>query len=452
MTNLIFTDWPLVSVIVVNYNGRRHLEHCLPSLMALEYPPEELEILIADNGSSDDSLTFVTSHFPKVKILAGNQNRGFAAGNNWAAKAAGGEYLAFLNNDMRVEPSWLKELVRALDPGSGAICAAGKILSWDGRRIDFNGGYLNFYGMAFQKNHREREAAIPNHLSHDVLYPCGGSMLIDRQIFLNIGGFDEDYFAYFEDVDLGWRLWVLGYRVRFCPQAISYHRYQGTSRQLPEERRTLLYERNALFSVIKNYNDTHLSLILPVALLLTAHRGFQATKEDMAGFLMPFQGGTPLGSPSHQVLVSKKRPFPSGKVACYCRRSVQLWKQKGLQGLLATLFSKTAQWLQISDQGHILQQDPDPSLAIIPQSSLSYLMALDEVARKLPQIWQKRAVIQSNRRRTDEEILPLFGTPFHPHPPTEDFFSIQEELAVSLGLRLLFPPEDTEKRAFELPF
>ena len=452
MTNLTITDWPSVSVIVVNYNGRRHLEHCLPSLMALEYPSEKLEILIADNGSSDDSLTFVTTHFSRVKILAGKQNRGFAAGNNWAAQSAGGEYLAFLNNDMRVDPSWLKELVSALDLGAGAICTSGRILSWDGRRIDFNGGYLNFYGMAFQENYGESEAGHSNYLNRDILYPCGGSMLIDRQIFLNTGGFDEDYFAYFEDVDLGWRLWVLGYRVVFSPQAVSYHRYQGTSRQLPEERRTVLYERNALFSIIKNYNDTNLSLILPVALLLTAHRGFLATQEDRAGYLMPAQGGTPLDSSSPQVLDAKKRPFPSRNVAYYWRKSVQIWSQKGLREFLANLFSKTAQWLQPSIQKDILSQPPDFSMAIVPRGSLSYLVALEEVARNLPQVWQKRAVIQSNRQRTDEEILSLFITPFHPHPPTEDFSSIQEELAVSLGLRLLFPPGDIERRAFDLPF
>jgi GT2 family glycosyltransferase len=407
---------------------------------------------MADNGSGDDSIDFVSRQFPTVRILSGKQNRGFAAGNNWAARAATGKYLAFLNNDMRVDPSWLKELVKALDPGSGALCVAGKILSWDGHQIDFNGGYLNFYGMAFQQDQGRPENHVTNQTSREILYPCGGSMLIDRELFLNVGMFDEDYFAYFEDVDLGWRLWVMGWRVVFSPKAVTYHRYQGTSSQIPPERRTLLYERNALFSIIKNYDDRNLSLILPVALLLTAHRGFLATQETREAYLMPSQGGNPVPPLSSKVRESKEGPFLGRKTKDYIRKSCQLVRKEGIAKFFTALCYKTADRLKATRQGRLFSNNHESSRALVSRTSLSYFAALDEVARRLPQTLQKRAFVQSRRRRDDTEILSLFGTPFHPHPPRTDYFSVQQALSACLSLKSLFPVEDRDTMAFDPPF
>jgi GT2 family glycosyltransferase len=446
------SDWPSVTVIVLNHNGRPHLQECLPSLLNLDYPAGRLEILVADNGSRDDSVAYASSFGSRVNVLSGEKNLGFAAGNNWAARSARGDYLAFLNNDMRVDRLWLKELVRALHPESGTVCVTGKILSWDGKHIDFNGGALNFYGMAFQPGHGQQESESGSEPPGDTLFPCGGSMLINARVFLQVGGFDEDYFAYFEDVDLGWRLWVMGYRIRFSPQAVSYHRYQGTSRHLPDERRLLLYERNALFSVIKNYGDDSLTRVLPAALLLTAHRGFLALGEDRRQFLMPAQGGWPIESPGPAGSGPASALFSVSRPGFSRARLLGLWREKGSRGIIGALLIKAAHWLQPA-----LPTPPAPpghpnSGVLVPRRSLSSLVALDEVARHFSRLWEKRLAVQSQRKRPDDEIFPLFGAPCHPHPPFPEFFSIQEQLSLSFRINGLFPERDLGKRAFDLPF
>src|SRR5689334_17682620 len=116
--------WPLVSVIVLNYNGLRHLETCFISLQALDYPADRVELLLVDNGSSDGSVAFMTTRFPGVRVHQTGSNLGFAGGNNAGAVVARGDYFAFLNNDTKVDPAWLRELVTSLraDEAAGVVC------------------------------------------------------------------------------------------------------------------------------------------------------------------------------------------------------------------------------------------------------------------------------------------------------------------------------------------
>src|SRR5262245_14032635 len=132
-------EFPTVSVVVLNYNGLRHLRTCFEALTALDYPSDRLELMLVDNGSSDDSLAFMREHFPGVRLVETGANLGFAAGNNYGAERATGEYVAFLNNDTRVEPDWLLEMVKSLlaDRDSGVVCTSSLMLDWDGEKIDF---------------------------------------------------------------------------------------------------------------------------------------------------------------------------------------------------------------------------------------------------------------------------------------------------------------------------
>src|SRR5439155_7651017 len=109
------------------------------------------------------------------------------------------------------------------------------------------------------------QALRPSGAEAPLLFACGGSMLVQRDVFLAVGGFDPDYFAFFEDVDLGWRLWLLGYRVTLTPSAITYHRHHGTTNVIPNHRVHVLYERNALYTIYKNYDEEHLDRILPAS-------------------------------------------------------------------------------------------------------------------------------------------------------------------------------------------
>ena len=272
-------EWPPVSVIIVNLNGRAHLETCLGSLAAAEYPASALEIIVFDNGSTDGSREALERDHPHVRVIAHPANLGFAQPNNLAARVARGEYLALLNNDVRVSPSWLKDMVSPLlDEGrraEGAVCTAGKILNWEGDRHDFNGAGLSFGGHGISVHLGWPIGVSTRWGEHPapILFGCGASMLIRRDLFLELGGFDEDYFAYYEDVDLGWRLWSAGYRVLFVPEAVTFHRHHGTAAAaLPAGEHFYLLERNALFTLFKNLEAGRLERFLPAALHLLEER------------------------------------------------------------------------------------------------------------------------------------------------------------------------------------
>ena len=249
-------DYPRVSIVIVNYNGKRHLPECLKSIQKLDYPKDCVEVIVVDNGSKDGSVELLEGRFPWVRVLYNRKNEGFAKPSNDGARAATGEYVAFLNNDMRVERDWLAELVKTVQT-SGAACAGSVILNWNGRLLDFAGGTINFYGIGHQPNYCKPMSKMNPLLTEDrpILFACGGAMLIDRGVFLNAGGFDEDYFAYYEDVDLGWRLRVLGYENILSVRSRVYHKHNSTSKTMPKIRLSLLYERNKLYTAFKNYGE-----------------------------------------------------------------------------------------------------------------------------------------------------------------------------------------------------
>lgn len=281
---------PAASIVIPNFNGAAHLEACLASLRELEYPAER-ETIVVDNASTDGSATLVRRRFPEVRVVELGQNVGFAGACNRGAREANGAIVAFLNNDMRVERGWLRALVEPLRVESDVAATGARILSWDGDVIDFVGGAVNFYGHGFQPLHGRPVEEFQGSEPRPVLFACGGAMAIRRETFLTSGGFDEDYFAFFEDIDLGWRLWVLGYRVLFVPGAVAYHRGHATGSKLPAHQLRVLYERNALATVIKNYDEANLARVLPAALLLAAERALVYGQVDRRSYRAWARGG-----------------------------------------------------------------------------------------------------------------------------------------------------------------
>src|SRR5947209_14718905 len=215
---------PAVSVVLVNLNGAEHLPDCLDSLRAQDYPAERLEVIVVDNGSTDGSLDMLAERYPWARVLPMGHNTGFAPAVNEGVRAATGECIALLNNDMRADPSWVTALVGGYDPAHDVVCVAGQILSWDGEEIDFVEGTVNFYGMGNQVAFGRRREEVEVREGAYLLFACGGSMLVGRDVWFDVGGFDDGFFAYFEDIDFGWRLNLLGYRVRLAAGAKSYHR------------------------------------------------------------------------------------------------------------------------------------------------------------------------------------------------------------------------------------
>jgi GT2 family glycosyltransferase len=274
---------PTASVLVLNLNGRAHLAECLPSLEAQTYAPNRFDIVVIDNGSTDDSLAFVRREHPRVRLIALDRNRGFAAPYNDAARQSDADFLVFLNNDTRVAPTWLDELVDAAERNNAA-CAASRILDWTGERIDFAGGIVSFIGHSWQRG--TGEPADTEYAEGLILFGCGGSSLISRSAFLEVGGFDEDFFAYFEDVDLGWRLALLGHDTVFAPRAVTYHRVHGTAGRMALASKIRLYERNALMMIYKNYGDEALRRVLPAAVSLAYARALADLGIDPRDYVM----------------------------------------------------------------------------------------------------------------------------------------------------------------------
>jgi GT2 family glycosyltransferase len=282
---------PSVSVLILNHNGLEHLQTCLPTVDAQVYPKNRLSIEVIDNGSTDGSVAFVKERFPGVRLHLNSSNLGFAAPYDVVARASTSDYLVFLNNDTRVEPTWLSELVDAADRHD-AQCVASRILDWDGSRIDFVGGLTSFIGHSWQRDTGE-PAAGREYDARPLLFACGGSMLISREAYVEAGGFDRDFFAYFEDVDLGWRMSLLGYRIVLAPKAVTYHRLHGSFGRVALAQKLRLYERNALAMIYKNYEDESLQRVLPAAIALSLVRGLAHSGIDPRTFAL---GGQPPAS------------------------------------------------------------------------------------------------------------------------------------------------------------
>jgi len=216
------------SIIIPNYNGLRFLATCLDALRGQTYPRELTEVILVDDGSTDDSIPFVREHYPEVVIVQMARNSGLAAACNAGARAAHGDLLVMLNNDTEAEPGWLAALVAsaAAHPQAGAI--ASKMLLFDRRDTLHNAGDL----MGADGIPRNRGVWEQDRGQYDadltIFGGCGGGVAYRRAAWEQAGGFDERLFMYLEDVDLAWRLQLLGWRAVFAPQARLYHHLSAT--------------------------------------------------------------------------------------------------------------------------------------------------------------------------------------------------------------------------------
>jgi GT2 family glycosyltransferase len=265
-------DWPTVSVVVINYNGREYLERCIASLVALDYPADRLQIVLIDNASSDGSVEAVqAAHGDRVELIRNRENLGFSPVVNQGARAASGTYLALLNNDAVADPQWLRTAIAHLELPNRTACVASKILRDDRATVDYAGGQMAFYGHGFAAGNDKPDVA--DDAARATLFASGGAMVIDRALFCDVGGFDDTFFAFFEDVDFGWRLWLYGHEVTYLPSSIVYHRHHGTIERFGYPRERYLLERNALRMLVKNYSDELLARVLPGSIALSLLRG-----------------------------------------------------------------------------------------------------------------------------------------------------------------------------------
>ena len=266
-------ELPRCAIVVLNLNGRHHLAPCFETLDALDYPRDRYEVVLVDNGSTDGSAAEMRRDHAWVTLIENPRNVGFSAGCNQGATAArDAEVLVFLNNDMRVEPSWLRELVAPLVRGECAATTS-KMYSWDGKLMNSAGGGMNFHGIGIQRGYLEHPDARFD-VFRKTLFACGGAMAMDAEVFWRLGGFDEEFFAYYEDVDLGWRTWLAGESIWYVPTSVCYHHHSSTSRRLPVEMIRLLQVRNPMLACFKNYDEENLARVLPAMLGLAVRRAF----------------------------------------------------------------------------------------------------------------------------------------------------------------------------------
>lgn len=243
--------WPKVTVVIVNWNGERYLDRCLSGLLAQTVIPHE--IILVDNASSDASLDIVR-RYPVVRILELTKNFGFARGNNVAIQAAAAEsqWIALLNPDAFPDPHWLEALLSAVwENPEFDVFGSRLVNAVDPSVLDGAGDAYHVSGLVWRRGHGMPVASFSVQTA-EVFSPCAAAALYRRSALLEVGGFDEDYFCYVEDVDIGFRLRLSGYRCLFVPASVARHVGSGTTGGQHSEFALYHGHRNVVWTFVKD--------------------------------------------------------------------------------------------------------------------------------------------------------------------------------------------------------
>ena len=264
---------PTVAVVILNWNGRDFLQRFLPALVQ-HTPAATAEIVVADNGSTDDSVAFLQQHYPQIRLILNEQNYGFAEGYNRALKQVKTDYYVLLNSDVEVTPRWIEPVIEALqaDPSAGA--AQPKLLSFE-RKTHFEyagaaGGFIDHFGYPFCRgrlfNDVEEDRGQYDHPC-EIFWASGAALFVRAELYHKFGGLDKDFFAHMEEIDFCWRLKNFGYKILYCPSSTVYHVGGGT---LPKSspKKTFLNFRNNLCLLYKNLPPRRFAGVLCVRMVL----------------------------------------------------------------------------------------------------------------------------------------------------------------------------------------
>ncbi|MBA2250411.1 MAG: glycosyltransferase family 2 protein [Chitinophagaceae bacterium] len=247
---------PSVAVVILNWNGRKFLEQFLPSVMASSY--DNLEIIVADNGSADDSVKFIEGAYPRIRILKNEKNEGFARGYNTTLKQVTADYYVLLNSDVEVQPNWIQPVIELMESDVSIAACQPKLLFYhDKKMFEYAGacgGWIDGFGYPFSRG-RVFDICEQDTGQYDdvkqIFWATGAALFVRASIFNSIGGFDEYFFAHQEEIDLCWRMQHAGYKIYVVPESVVYHVGGGT---LPMGNKTKVFLnfRNNLIMLTKN--------------------------------------------------------------------------------------------------------------------------------------------------------------------------------------------------------
>jgi GT2 family glycosyltransferase/glycosyltransferase involved in cell wall biosynthesis len=365
---------PRVSVVVVNYRGAEDTVTCLRALRdELDWPAEALELICVDNASGDGSAKRISAVVPQARLVGSATNIGFAGGCNLGVTTATGTIVGFLNSDARPHRDWVRAAVEVLHAEPDVAAVASKVLDWDGERIDYVDGGLTWYGMGY-KPHVGTPDDGAHDTARDVLFGTGAALLVRREVFEQLGGFDERFFMFCEDVDLGWRLNLRGYRVRYEPRSIAYHRHHASLHGADPARETYLLERNALAALYKNVSDETLATVLPAALALAVRRATARGECDPTELEMTHRGpGAETGGPM-----------------------------------------------------------------AVPRVTMAGIYAIDRFVEMLPALAASRRAEQAARVRTDADLLPLMRNALERTSPEIPYLLAHDAIVEALGVQQVY--------------
>jgi GT2 family glycosyltransferase len=248
--------YPTVAIVILNWNGRKWLEKFLPSVMATSYP--EKRVIVADNGSSDDSISFLQRHYPTLQILQNDENEGFAKGYNSALQQVSADYYVLLNSDVEVTPGWIEPVITLMEQEKDIGACQPKLLDYHNKNLfeyaGAAGGMIDSLGYPFARGrvfgHCEADTGQFNE-NKEIFWASGAALFVRAELYHRLNGLDPAFFAHQEELDFCWRLQLAGFRVFYCAASVVYHVGGGTLKK-ENPNKTYLNFRNNLMMLEKN--------------------------------------------------------------------------------------------------------------------------------------------------------------------------------------------------------
>lgn len=279
---------PSVAIVILNWNGKNFLEQYLPSVMASLYSNKK--IIVADNASTDDSISFLQNNYPQVQIIQNPANEGFAKGYNTALKQVRADYYVLLNSDVEVTPSWIEPVIRLMESDTTIAACQPKILAFDDKtKFEYAGacgGWLDEFGYPFSRG-RVFDVCETDKGQYDDVQQCfwagGAAFFVRASVYHELKGLDEFFFAHQEEIDLCWRMQLAGYKIFAQPASVVYHVGGGTL-QRGNTQKTFLNFRNNLVMLAKNLSFAEALWKIPFRIFLDALAAWRALLGGDGGY------------------------------------------------------------------------------------------------------------------------------------------------------------------------